>query len=269
MAHYAKIENGLVTGVIVADQGYIDQRPESEVWVQTSYNTVGGIHYSTEVTATILGMKVVDDDVVIIRNPDINDPDILTTATIIDYVPDDKPPLRGNFAAIGDVYDPVNDVFYPPSPFPSWVISSSTNWKWVPPVEPRSPNIWRVWHETSKSWLYPVTDDDNDLDDFVKWVEASVVEPESLANNTIPGEFLILNHWSLTVAMIKTTATNTASSYIISKLENSVYPPVQWFIQDLKSNFDVFYGQFHYELSVLSTATEILQIMEMIDDEGI
>jgi hypothetical protein len=48
-----------------------------------------------------------------------------------------------------------------------------------------------------------------------------------------------------------------------------VYPPVQWFIQDLKSNFDIFYGQFQYELSVLSTATEILQIMEMIDDEGI
>ena len=73
----------------------------------------------------------------------------------------------------------------------------------------------------------------------------------------------------MTVAMIKTTATNTASSYIISKLENSVYPPVQWFIQDLKSNFDTFYRQFEYELSVLSTATEILQIMEMIDDEGI
>ena len=42
MAHYAKIENGIVTNVIVADQEFIDKFPGE--WVQTSYNTIGGVH---------------------------------------------------------------------------------------------------------------------------------------------------------------------------------------------------------------------------------
>lgn len=42
MAHYAKIENGIVTNVIVADQEFIDKFPGE--WVKTSYNTVGGKH---------------------------------------------------------------------------------------------------------------------------------------------------------------------------------------------------------------------------------
>jgi hypothetical protein len=46
MAHFAKIENGVVTQVIVAEQDVIDSglfgNPSS--WVQTSYNTYGGQH---------------------------------------------------------------------------------------------------------------------------------------------------------------------------------------------------------------------------------
>lgn len=42
MAHFAKIENGMVTDVIVADQDFIDTMEGS--WVQTSYNTQGGAH---------------------------------------------------------------------------------------------------------------------------------------------------------------------------------------------------------------------------------
>lgn len=42
MAHYAKIENGIVTQVIVAEQDYIDSIEGQ--WIQTSYNTLGGEH---------------------------------------------------------------------------------------------------------------------------------------------------------------------------------------------------------------------------------
>ena len=41
-------------------------------------------------------------------------------------------PLRGNFAGIGYTYDAVNDVFIPPQPFPSWLLTSS--WLWDAPV---------------------------------------------------------------------------------------------------------------------------------------
>ena len=42
MAHYAKIENEIVTSVIVAEQDFIDTQEGQ--WVQTSYNTTGGQH---------------------------------------------------------------------------------------------------------------------------------------------------------------------------------------------------------------------------------
>lgn len=42
MAHFAKIESGIVTTVIVAEQAFIDT--QSGTWVQTSYNTYGGQH---------------------------------------------------------------------------------------------------------------------------------------------------------------------------------------------------------------------------------
>ena len=41
MAHYAKVENGVVTQVIVADQEFIDSAVLGHDWVQTSYNTGG------------------------------------------------------------------------------------------------------------------------------------------------------------------------------------------------------------------------------------
>ena len=42
MAHYALIEDGVVVNVIVAEQDFIDT--QSGTWVQTSYNTHGGVH---------------------------------------------------------------------------------------------------------------------------------------------------------------------------------------------------------------------------------
>jgi len=44
MSHFAKVENGIVTQVIVAEQDVIDSGLFGTGWVQTSYNTHGGQH---------------------------------------------------------------------------------------------------------------------------------------------------------------------------------------------------------------------------------
>ena len=44
MSHFAKVENGIVTQVIVAEQEVIDSGLFGDGWVQTSYNTHGGQH---------------------------------------------------------------------------------------------------------------------------------------------------------------------------------------------------------------------------------
>jgi hypothetical protein len=86
MAHYAKVNNGIVEQVIVAEADFfntfVDTSPGT--WIQTSYNTYGNQHK--------LGGT----------------------------------PLRGNYAGIGYTYDATNDVFYAPKPFPSWTLNEST-----------------------------------------------------------------------------------------------------------------------------------------------
>jgi hypothetical protein len=44
MAHFAKVVDSLVTEIIVAEQDFINTLPDSSSWVQTSYNTLGGVH---------------------------------------------------------------------------------------------------------------------------------------------------------------------------------------------------------------------------------
>ena len=96
MAHFAKIESGIVTDVIVADQDYVLSIPGT--WVQTSYNTRGGKHY----------------------DPDTGEEDGGT-------------PLRKNYAGVGCVYDSTKDAFYTPQPFTSWTLNNTTC-LWEPPI---------------------------------------------------------------------------------------------------------------------------------------
>lgn len=44
MSHFAKVENGIVTQVIVAEQNVINSGLFGHGWVQTSYNTIGNKH---------------------------------------------------------------------------------------------------------------------------------------------------------------------------------------------------------------------------------
>jgi len=119
MAHFAQIENNLVTQVIVVDNSDIldEQGNESEVvgtqfctdllggtWVQTSYN--GN--------------------------------------------------MRKNYAGIGDTYDTTRDAFIAPSPFPSWVLDETTCRYEAPIPYPEvaadSLDVY-VWDEPTINWI--------------------------------------------------------------------------------------------------------------------
>ena len=120
MSHFAKIENGIVTNVIVAEQKFIDT--QSGTWVQTSYNTRGNVHYGQ------------------------------------DGEPDGGVALRGNYAGIGYTYDTDNDVFYAPQSYPSWVLESSS-WTWIAPIVYPNDDNFYDWHEdvyqedNTKGWI--------------------------------------------------------------------------------------------------------------------
>lgn len=59
--------------------------------------------------------------------------------------------FRYNYAAIGYSYDPVNDAFIPPQPFPSW--SLDENYSWRAPVPPPKEGILYKWDEDTLSWI--------------------------------------------------------------------------------------------------------------------
>ena len=44
LSHFAKIVDGIVVEVIVAEQDFIDKLEDSDLWIQTSYNTRGNIN---------------------------------------------------------------------------------------------------------------------------------------------------------------------------------------------------------------------------------
>ena len=86
MAHYAKVVNGTVTQIIVAEADFFDTFVDNTPgeWIQTSYNTREGVHK--------LGGT----------------------------------PLRKNFAWVGGTYDATRDAFLPPKPYASWTLDENT-----------------------------------------------------------------------------------------------------------------------------------------------
>jgi hypothetical protein len=115
MAHFAKIEDNLVTQVIVVDNSDIldESNNESEAlgikicqdllggtWVQTSYN--GNI--------------------------------------------------RKNYAGIGYTYDSSRDAFIDPSPYASWVLNETTC-KYEAPIAYPSDGKHYKWNEETTNWV--------------------------------------------------------------------------------------------------------------------
>jgi hypothetical protein len=71
--------------------------------------------------------------------------------------PDQSKAFRKMFAQEGDVYDPVNDWFLPPQPFPSWTFDQE-KWRWFSPQglpkEDLLPNEHASWNEELQQWEY-------------------------------------------------------------------------------------------------------------------
>lgn len=137
MAHFAEVVDGIVQRVIVAEQDFVDT--QEGTWVQTSYNTRGGVHYTYEEnTQTIDGEEITD------TRP----------------VPSGKAGLRKNFAGIGYIYDADRDAFYSPQPYASWELNETTC-LWEAPIPYPNANEFvtqfptpeYIWDESTTSWV--------------------------------------------------------------------------------------------------------------------
>jgi len=117
MSHFAKVENGVVTQVIVIEQDVLSTGNwgDPASWVQTSYNTSGGVHTQGGT------------------------------------------PLRKNFAGIGSIYDSGRDAFYAPQPYPSWVLNEDTCLWGAPTAMPVVEGKRFAWDEPTTSWVEVTT----------------------------------------------------------------------------------------------------------------
>jgi len=133
MAHFAEIKNNIVVRVNVIDEDYFNANRETRYigkWIQTSYNTYGGVHY----------------------NPETNEPS-----------QDQSKALRKNYAGIGYTYDENRDAFIPPKPFDSWLLDEDTC-LWNAPVAMPTDGKYYTWDENTTSWLevfYTLDEDTN------------------------------------------------------------------------------------------------------------
>ena len=57
--------------------------------------------------------------------------------------------IRGTYAAIGFSYNPDEDIFVTPQPYPSWIRSGSF---WNPPTPMPTEGFWR-WDEETLTWI--------------------------------------------------------------------------------------------------------------------
>ena len=114
MGHFAKVDNGIVTQVIVAEQDVINTGMfgDPNSWIQTSYNTFAGKHTSGGT------------------------------------------PLRKNYAGIGYIYDLERDAFYVQQPYPSWILNEDTCvWESPVPMPDMVEGFSYTWDEATVSWI--------------------------------------------------------------------------------------------------------------------
>jgi len=126
MAHYAKVVDGIVTNVIVAEAEFFDSFTDTSPgdWIQTSYNTHGGKHWNKNVMPNVLSE-------------------------------DQSKALRKNFASVGFSYDKVRDAFIPPKPYPSWVLVEE-RCQWIPPIpepEDSKDGVLYKWDEENQQFI--------------------------------------------------------------------------------------------------------------------
>lgn len=121
MSHFAIVdENDIVTNVLVIEQDVINSKMfgDPASFVQTSYNTRGGVHYDP-----VTGKPSADQ----------------------------SKALRKNFACVGDKFDRARDAFIKPRPFASWVLDEQTCLWNAPIAKPQDGKYYR-WDENTLSW---------------------------------------------------------------------------------------------------------------------
>ena len=127
MAHFAKVVDGTVTKVIVAEPEFFDTFVDSSpgAWIKTSYNMRGGVYH----------------------DPATNEP-----AADQSVIADDEARGRKNYAGIGFTYDATRDAFIPPQPFSSWTLNE-TSCLWEPPVPYPNDGALYQWDEDTTNWV--------------------------------------------------------------------------------------------------------------------
>ena len=115
MAHFAKVENGIVTQVVVianADTASADGTEKEYIGAAFCERLFGGDWKQTSYNGRI----------------------------------------RKNYAGIGFTYDQDRNAFIPPKPYASWTLVENTC-QWEPPVAmPTDGNIY-LWNESITSWV--------------------------------------------------------------------------------------------------------------------
>jgi hypothetical protein len=115
MAHFAKIENGIVTQVIVvanADTASADGVEKEYIGAAFCERLFGGEWKQTSYNGNI----------------------------------------RKNYAGIGYTYDIQRDAFIPPQPYSSWTLNEETC-KWDSPVPMPIDGKLYQWNEATKNWI--------------------------------------------------------------------------------------------------------------------
>jgi hypothetical protein len=124
MSHFAEIDNeNIVQRVHVVEQDFIDSGKlgDPSMWIQTSYNTRGGVHYASN-----------------------------------SNTPDGGIALRKNYAGRGYTYDKTRDAFIVPKPYPSWLLNEETcQWNAPNPYpdDAADPEIFYTWDEDNTQWV--------------------------------------------------------------------------------------------------------------------
>jgi hypothetical protein len=116
MAHFAEIENNIVTRVVVIhnnellDENGIEQEANGIAFCQSHFGTTNWIQTSYNGN------------------------------------------IRKNYASIGHTYDGQRDAFIPPKPYASWLLNEDTC-QWVSPVPHPTDNKKYYWDEDTTSWV--------------------------------------------------------------------------------------------------------------------
>ena len=114
MAHFAKLENNVVTQVIVvSNQDILDENGQEneQKGIDFCSNLLGGTWIQTSYNGNI----------------------------------------RKNYAGIGYTYDESRDAFIAPKPYASWVLDETTA-QWKAPVAMPTDDKRYTWNEETKSW---------------------------------------------------------------------------------------------------------------------